>query len=96
MMEKIDEMLRDATAMDPPGLADSRILAAIGTEARSRRRPFAWYWLVAAASVAVMLGGTLYYGRLRETAIQADGELMLEITGMASVEDFYSPRLVAL
>ena len=96
MTDKIDDMLRDAVAMDPPDVADARILAAIGTEARARRRPFAWYWLAAAASVAVMLGGTLYYGHLREIAIQQEGELMLEITGMASVEDFYSPRMVAL
>ena len=96
MTDKVDDMLRDAMAAEPPLGADARILAAIRSTAVARCRSFAWQWIAAAASVTMLLGGMLYYGRLRETAIQEDGELMLEITGMASVEDFYSPRMVAL
>ena len=96
MTDTVDEMLRDAMVAEPPGVADVRILAAIRSEATVRRRSFTWQWITAAASVAMLLGGMLYYGRLRETSIQEDGELMLEITGMASMEDFYSPRTVAL
>lgn len=96
MTDTVDEMLRDAMVADPPCGADAQILATIRSAAAVRRRSFTWQWIAAAASVAILLGGMLYYGRLRETSIQEDGELMLEITGMASMEDFYSPRMVAL
>jgi len=87
MENKLENLLREAWTDDPPPARDVRILAAIRATA-----PNPWATLLrwaAAASIVLMLGGGLWrYGQHREQALQEDGELMLEITGMANIDDF--------
>ena len=87
MEKKLENLLREAWTDDPPPARDVRILAAIRATA-----PNPWITLLrwaAAASIVLMLGGGLWrYGQQRELALQEDGELMLEITGMANIDDF--------
>ena len=83
----MENLLRDAWTDDPPPARDVRILAAIRATAPSPWTT-ALRW-AAAASIVLMLGGGLWrYGQHREIALQEEGELMLEITGMANVDDF--------
>jgi len=87
MEKKLENLLREAWTDDPPPARDVRILAAIRATALNP-----WITLLrwaAAASIVLMLGGGLWrYGQQRELALQEDGELMLEITGMANIDDF--------
>ena len=94
MKDAFDGILLDALAAEPPVAADARIRAAIRGSALSRRH--IWRWLAAAAGLMILAGGFLHLGYQREKMLQEDAELMLEITGMASVEDFYSPQMVML
>lgn len=84
--------LRDALAEEPPVACDERVIAAIGMAAHARRvRRTRIGWFASAACLFVALGcGWLWrYDLEREARLQAEGELMLEITGMASYEEFY-------
>ena len=87
MANKLENLLRDAWTDDPPPVRDVRILAAIRATA-----PSLWAtvlrWAVAASIVLILGGGLWRYGQNRELALQEDGELMLEITGMANIDDF--------
>ena len=87
MENKLENLLREAWTDDPPAARDVRILAAIRVTV-SNPWVTALRW-AAAASIVLMLGGGLWrYGQHRELALQEDGELMLEITGMANIDDF--------
>ena len=94
MNDSFKDALRDALAAEPPVAADARIRAAIRASVSSRRH--FWRWVAAAASLVVLVGGFLHLNHQREKMLQEDAELMLEITGMASVEDSYAPRMVML
>ena len=87
MEDNLENVLRDAWTEEPPASCDVRIMAAIRVPAPRR-----WVSVVgwaAAACLVLMLGGSLWrYGQQREIALQEDGELMLEITGMANIDDF--------
>ena len=87
MEKKLENLLREAWTDDPPPARDVRILAAIRATA-----PNPWATALrwaAAAIIVLMLGGGLWrYGQHREQALQEDGELMLEIIGMANIDDF--------
>ena len=96
MENKLENLLRDALAEEPPVGADMRILAAISAE-RTRRTwaTSVWRW-AAAAGIAILIGtGIWWNGHLREEKLQEDGELMLAIIGMADIDDF-SPIMDAL
>ena len=91
MENKLENMLREAWTDEPPAMRDVRILAAIrATASNPWTTTLRW---AAAASIVLMLGGGLWrYGQHREEereiALQEAGELMLEITGMANIDDF--------
>lgn len=90
MEEELFNHIKDALAEDTPPAIDARIRAAI-RPARPRRL---WWTVAAAAGLALMLaGGAWLYGHERAQQIAAlgdDGNAMLEIIGMASVDDVYS------
>lgn len=93
--EKFENVLREALEAEPPAAVDSRLRAAIGFEAASRRhRRQMRRWRVAAC-LAVFLGvaGVLQiqrYSVRREARLQEAGEIMLEIIGMAAADEFYA------
>ena len=94
MAEKadIEAHLREALAEEPPATCDERVIAAIGAEARVRgvrRARFGWFASAACLLVALGCGWLWRYDLEQEARLQAEGELMLEITGMASYEEFY-------
>ena len=89
MENKLENLLRDALAEEPPVGADRRIVAAIRAE-RTRRTwvTSAWRW-AAAAGLAILFGAGIWWnGRLREEKLKEEGELMLAIIGMANIDDF--------
>ena len=91
MDEMLTRALKESLEEETPAAADAVIRAAM-RRARPRRR--AWWWWAAAAGVALALGvGTWLYDRERAqqlAAMRDDADAMLEIIGMASVDDVYS------
>ena len=96
MENKLENLLRDALAEEPPAAADMRILAAIRAGRTRRTWAAAWRW-AAAASVAILIGTGIWWNGQRheeklpeasEQMLQEDGELMLAIIGMANIDDF--------
>ena len=91
----MEKMLRDALDAEPSAAADGRILAAIRLGAAARRRRRRMRWLAAAAGLAILLGGGLWQHLHREStehpqnvvAFQDEGDVMLEIIGMADADD---------
>ena len=94
MATNMERCLRDALAAEPSEATDRRILDAIlGGGVLSKRRR-AWSWWAAAACLAIaIVGGILRYGDGPEgvAVTQSDvGDVMLEIIGMASIDEFYA------
>ena len=91
MEEKLSRLLKESLEEETPATADALIRAAIR---RERPRGRVWWWVAAAAGVALALGaGTWLYDRERTqqlAALRDDADAMLEIIGMASVDDVYS------
>jgi len=99
--EKIFEnALRDALTEATPPAADAAIREAIRSAVHAPQaqpsNPFrnVVRWFAAAACIAIALGvGTWIYGREHATqtaALREEGDIMLEIIGLASVDDVYS------
>ena len=97
MEEDLARLFKESLEEETPSAADAAIRAAI-RRARPRRR--VWWWAAAAAGVAAALGvGTWLYDRERAqqlAALRDDTDAMLEIFGMASVDDVYSIDTVQL
>ncbi len=102
MEESLSRMFKNALEEDTPPSADAAIRAAI-RRPRARHR-LSW---AAAAGLAMALGfGAWFYGREspkppavadNERAVTSEeGEVMLEIIGMASVDDVYSLEVAQL
>ena len=91
MEEELSRLLKESLEEETPAAADALIRAAIRRARPSRR---VWWWVAAAAGVAAALGvGTWLYDRERAqqlAALRDDADAMLEIIGMASVDDVYS------
>ncbi len=91
MEEDLARLFKESLEEETPSSADAAIRAAI-RRARPRRR--VWWWVATAAGVAAALGvGTWLYDRERTqqlAALRDDADAMLEIFGMASVDDVYS------
>ncbi len=89
-MEKhLSRIIKDALVEETPPSADAFIRAAIRRPRAHRRILWA-----AAAGLALAMGcGAWIFGHERAQQIAAigdEGEVMLEIIGMASVDDVYS------
>lgn len=96
---KIENVLREAIEAEPPAAADSRLRAAIGFEAvvRRHRRYVRRCWGAVAACFVVFLGiAGLFqfqrYSSYQEAKRQEAGEIMLEIIGMATADEFYATQ----
>ena len=95
MSADIERSLRDALAVEPSEAADRCVLDAIHSMDMQRgRHRVIWGWWAAAACLAIVLaGGILRYGgepeRISATPNEV-GEVMLEIIGMASIDEFYA------
>ena len=84
--KKMRSMLLDA----PPAGLDAATLGAIRREIR---KPLVFSrYLPIAASIAVVLGAAVFgireYGRVSDS-LDAEGDVILEMTCMAAVSDFY-------
>lgn len=97
MEEMLTRALKESLEEETPAAADAVIRAAM-RRARPRRR--AWWWAAAAAGVAAAIGvGAWLYGREQAqqlAAMRDDADAMLEIIGMASVDDVYTFDTVQL
>ena len=98
MEEDLARLFKESLEEETPAAADAVIRAAM-RRARPRRR--AWWWAAAAAAgVAAAIGvGTWLYDRERTqqlAALRDDADAMLEIFGMASVDDVYTFDTVQL
>ena len=97
MEEDLARRFKESLEEETPMAADAAIRAAIRRARPSRR---VWWWVAAAAGVAAALGvGTWLYDRERTqqlAALRDDADAMLEIFGMASVDDVYSIDTVQL
>ena len=97
MEEMLTRALKESLEEETPAAADAVIRAAM-RRARPRRR--AWWWAAAAAGVAAAIGvGAWLYGREQAqqlAALRDDADAMLEIIGMASVDDVYTFDTVQL
>ena len=90
MEEDLARLFKESLEEETPMAADAAIRAAIRRVRPSRR---VWWWVAAAAGVAAALGvGTWLYDR----ELRDDTDAMLEIFGMASVDDVYSIDTVQL
>ena len=93
---RLESMLRDAILEEPSGAVDSAVTAAIRREAargRSRALTFRWTRRVAAVVAIVALASfPIHRHNSREAGDDAigDGEIMLEIIGLSSPDDFYA------
>ena len=93
---RLEAMLRDAMSEEPSAAVDSAVTAAIRREAARRRaRTLAFRWTrSAAAAIAIfaLASFPIYRHNSRETGEDAigEGEIMLEIIGFASPDDFYT------
>jgi len=91
--DRMDALLAEALAADPPAAADAVVLREIAAAAPLPRRTMAprwWGGLAAAACAAIAVGGWLWH-RENELCkvLDEEGAVLLEIAGMASVAQFY-------
>ena len=90
MLEENELRLRSALVVEPPAALDAATLAAIRREGRVTS--VFWRRLPIAASIAAVLGAAVFgIGEYRRTSesLDSDGEMILEMTCMAAVSDFY-------
>ena len=92
-----EDVLRAALEAEPPEAADRRLRAVIGFEAAARRHRLNVRrgWGAVAACLVVLLGvaGLLRFQRYsshQEAKLQEAGEIMLDIIGMATPDEFYA------
>jgi len=90
MLDKNELGLRSALLNEPPVALD---VATLGAVRREIRKPgLLLRYLPIAASIVIMLGATVFgigeYRRVSER-LDAEGAMILEMTCMAAVSDFY-------
>ena len=94
MSDNMERFLRDALAVEPSEAADGRILDAIrGNEVLRRWKRSVGWWAAAACLAVALAGGILRYVGSPKDAAATQGEVgdvMLEIIGMASIDEFYA------
>ena len=101
--DRFEKMLRDALAdEEPPAAADGRIRLAMRIAAATRRRRI-FRRFAAAACLALLVGGVglWQHGRQGDVAgdglaVPDEGEIMLDIIGMADVDEFYALQVARL
>lgn len=90
MLDENEMKMRSMLLDDPPLSLDEATLSAIRREGRARR--VFWRKLPMAASIAAVLGAAVFgigeYARA-SASLDSDGEMILEMTCMAAVSDFY-------
>lgn len=95
MDERIEEFLKDALVAEPSVSADAQILAAIRKKKSSWQHTMGFCWRIAAC-LTILLGlGILFrqsrlFQQREDQRLCEEGEVMLEIIGMASVDEFYA------
>ena len=90
MLDENELGLRSALFVEPPASLDVATLRAIRRE--GRMAGVFWSRLPIAASIAAVLGAAVFgVGELRRESanLDRDGEMILEMTCMAAVSDFY-------
>ena len=91
--DRFESVLKEAISAEPSAKVDAAIIAAIRLEAERKRhwRRFVPPMSIAAALAVLLAGGwfwradTLYDRRLTE-----EGEIVLDILGFASADEFYA------
>ena len=90
MLDENEMKMRSMLLDDPPSSLDAATLLAIRRETRAPR--VFWRKLPMAASIAAVLGAAAFgigeYART-SASLDSDGEMILEMTCMAEVSDFY-------
>ena len=89
----IESVLKDAISAEPSAKVDAAIIAAIRLEAECKRR---WHRFVPpmsiAAALAVLLAGGWFWraDTLNDRRLSEEGEIVLDILGFASADEFYA------
>ena len=88
-----ESVLKDAISVEPSTKVDAAIIAAIRIEAERKRR---WRRFVPpmsiAAAVMILLAGGWFWrvDSLNDRELAEEGEIVLDILGFASVDEFYA------
>jgi len=86
-------VVKEAISAEPSAKVDAAIIAAIRLEAERKRR---WRRLVpsmsVAAALAVLLAGGWFWRAdiLNDRSLMEEGEIILDILGFASADEFYA------
>jgi hypothetical protein len=89
----IESVLKDAISAAPSARVDAAIIAAIRLEAERKRR---WRRFVpsmsVAAAVMILLAGGWFWrvDSLNDRELTEEGEIVLDILGFASADEFYA------
>jgi hypothetical protein len=88
-----ESVLKEAISAEPSAKVDAVIIAAIRLEAERKRR---WHRFVPpmsiAAALAVLLAGGWFWraDTLNDRRLSEEGEIVLDILGFASADEFYA------
>ena len=88
-----ETVLKEAISAEPSAKVDAAIIAAIRLEAERKRR---WRRLVpsmsVAAAVMILLAGGWFWrvDSLNDRELAEEGEIVLDILGFASADEFYA------
>ena len=89
----IESVLKDAISAAPSARVDAAIIAAIRLEAerKNRWRRFVPPMSVAAAVMILLAGGWFWrVDSLNDRELAEEGEIVLDILGFASADEFYA------
>jgi hypothetical protein len=88
-----ESVLKDAISAEPSTKVDAAIIAAIRIEAERKRRwsKFVPPMSIAAAVMILLAGGWLWRAdTLNDRRLTEEGEIVLDILGFASADEFYA------
>ena len=89
----IESVLKEAISAEPSAKVDAAIIAAIRLEAerKNRWRRFVPPMSVAAAVMILLAGGWFWrVDSLNDRRLTEEGEIVLDILGFASADEFYA------
>ena len=89
----IESVLKEAISAEPSAKVDAAIIAAIRleTERKNRWRRFVPPMSVAAAVMILLAGGWFWrVDSLNDRELAEEGEIVLDILGFASADEFYA------
>jgi hypothetical protein len=88
-----ESVLKEAISAEPSAKVDAAIIAAIRLEAERKRRwsKFVPPMSIAAAVMILLSGGWLWRAdTLNDRRLTEEGEIVLDILGFASADEFYA------